>query len=136
LGELLWQRHADALRSAEVGCVLPIPHHWSERFTRAHNPAATLARVLARRLHVPAGEHILRKARRTPPQTTLTATQRRTNVRGAFIVRRPAVVAGTTVLLVDDVLTTGSTSHEAAKVLRRAGVARVVVAVLARGLGQ
>ena len=61
-----------------------------------------------------------------------TATAKRENVRGAFVARRSLRCAGQTVLLVDDVLTTGSTAHEAARALRLAGARRVVVAALAR----
>jgi predicted amidophosphoribosyltransferase len=65
-------------------------------------------------------------------QTQSTPEQRRSNVRGAFLAGAAPELRGKTVLLVDDVLTTGSTASEAARVLKAAGAARVVVAVLAR----
>jgi len=66
-------------------------------------------------------------------QTSQTSAGRRENVRGAFAASRP--LAGRTVLLVDDVMTTGATASEAAHALRTAGTGRVVVAVLARAHG-
>jgi predicted amidophosphoribosyltransferase len=65
-------------------------------------------------------------------QTELSPSARRDNVRGAFLARRSSPCAGLTVLLVDDVMTTCSTAHEAARALRHAGARRVVVAALAR----
>lgn len=136
VGDLLWAQAGTALAAERIELVLPIPHHWSQRLFRPHNPACELARGLARRLMAPVSPHILVKVRRTPAQARLPPSERRTNLRGAFGVRRPAAVAGRTVLLVDDILTTGTTAHQAARELRDAGAARVVVAVLARGLGR
>jgi predicted amidophosphoribosyltransferase len=65
-------------------------------------------------------------------QTGLTDRQRRLNVRGAFQVRRPEVIAGRNIALIDDVITTGATASACALALERAGAARVVVLALAR----
>jgi predicted amidophosphoribosyltransferase len=73
----------------------------------------------------------LRRIRATPPQTSQTPSARRDNVRGAFRARQGLLLEGKTILLVDDVLTTGSTASEAAKALRSARPARIIVAVLA-----
>jgi len=133
---LLWEREEAALRRADVGLVVPVPHHWSERVRRVPNSSQTIAGVLARHLNVAEGGPILTKARRTQKQSELPPSRRRANVRGAFRVAKATSLAGWNVLLVDDVLTTGATADEAAKVLRQAGANRVVVAVLARGLGR
>lgn len=135
-GELLCDREAASLSGEAIGLVLPIPHHWSQRLLRPHNPAAELARVLARRLKAQFSAHILVKVRRTPAQSRLSPTERRANLRGAFRVRGPAAVRGQTILLADDILTTGTTAHQAARVLKDAGAGRILVAVLARGLGR
>lgn len=113
----------------------PVPTYWLQRFSRRQHAAETLAHVWARRLQVPQAPHILRKVRWTPPQARLTPSQRRTNLRQAFAARRDAL-SGASVLLADDVLTTGTTAHEAARQLRLAGAGKVVVAVIARGLGR
>jgi predicted amidophosphoribosyltransferase len=91
-----------------------------------------VARAMATHLGLPCHAWWLRRVRNTPLQTAQTAAGRRENVRGAFAVRRGVPLKGRRVLLVDDVMTTGATAAEAARVLRAAGVAHVAVAVLAR----
>lgn len=109
--------------------VVPIPLHPRRLRVRGFNPAAILARSLARELRAPFDPVALRRVRDTPSQTGLDRRERRHNVRGAFRTAERARLPGR-VWLVDDVVTTGSTLTEAARVLRRAG-ARTVVAVCA-----
>jgi ComF family protein len=128
----LWAEHAaDRLRSAGPQVVVPVPLHWMRRWQRGYNQSETLAQALASHLHLPCKPGWLRRIRRTAKQTAQAPAERRTNVRGAFRARPGTVLKNRTVLLVDDVLTTGSTASEAARALRAAGAARVVVAVLA-----
>jgi ComF family protein len=122
----------EKLGSLNIDCVVPVPLHWWRRWQRGYNQSDTLAHALAKALHRPFFPYGLRRLRQTPMQVGLSVTKRRDNVRGAFSARRVLTIAGKTVLLVDDVMTTGSTAHEAARALRRAGAARIVVAVLAR----
>jgi predicted amidophosphoribosyltransferase len=93
---------------------------------------SALARGLSGRLRVPCQPSWLRRIRNTPPQTRQTTAGRKENVRGAFRARPGAPLRGRSLLLVDDVMTTGATAGEAARALVEAGAARVVVAVLAR----
>jgi ComF family protein len=111
--------------------IVPVPLHWRRRWQRGYNQSETLARILADKLHLPSRPHLLRRIRNTPHQVQQSATARQDNVRGAFVARRRPELIGTIVLLVDDVLTTGSTVNEAAKALRTAGAAKVFVAVAA-----
>jgi len=135
LALLLWQHEDESLREANASVIVPVPQHWVQRLYRPHNAAEVLATVLSRRLHVPVASHIVKKTRWTPPQSRLNPTERRMNLRGAFAANH-ADLSGATVLVVDDVMTTGTTAHEVSKVLRKAGAARVVLAVIARGLGR
>ena len=127
---------ADAARrlaEPEIGLVAPVPIHASRLRERGFHPAGELARSLARALGVPADPRALAQLRATASQTGLDRRARRRNVRGAFAVRAglrlPRCVA-----LVDDVVTTGATLAEAARVLRRAGAQRVVAVCVARTL--
>jgi ComF family protein len=118
------QSHHDAL--------VPMPLHWRRRFIRGFNQAELLARVVSRRTGLPIPD-ALSRSRHTSAQAELaSASQRRANVRGVFVVRRPELAAGKRIILADDVLTTGATVNSAAAALLAAGAARVDVLTLAR----
>lgn len=136
LTDLLWRREADALRAERVDVVLPVPMHWRRRLLRGHNAPEILAELLARQLRIPDRPRGLIRRRSTNPQAGLSVPQRRENVHNAFTVRRRSAVAGKRVLLVDDILTSGATCSEIARVLKRSGAAAVVVAVWARAQGE
>jgi ComF family protein len=134
LGEL-WAEHREvSLREAAADVVIPVPLHWRRRFRRGYNQSEALAQPLADRLHLPCRANWLRRIRATPEQKMpgQTPAQRKANVHHAFRTSSTAAVRGKTVLLVDDVLTTGSTASEAARALRGAEASRVIVAVLGR----
>ena len=118
--------------------VIPVPLHRSKLRQREFNHAELIARA-ALKLRPASGRlnllaSALERKRETPSQTGLTRHQRRENVRGAFGVTQPETVKGREVVLVDDVLTTGATVSECARILRRAGVTKVWVATVARTL--
>lgn len=115
-----------------LDAVIPVPLHPARIRQRGFNQAVDLARPLARRRRLPLLFSTLVRTRDTAPQYGLTFEQRRRNIRGAFAVPRPAEVAEKRLLLVDDVLTTGATIGECARVLKKAGAAEVVVLTLAR----
>jgi ComF family protein len=116
--------------------VVPVPLHSSKLRQRGFNHAELIVRA-ALKLK-PAGRewllqpHALQRCRPTASQTGLTPHQRRDNMRGAFAVTRADELKSREILLVDDVLTTGTTASECARVLRRAGAARIWVATVAR----
>jgi ComF family protein len=131
---VLWAEHAQArLREIGADVVVPVPLHWRRRWSRGYNQSETLAQALAERLGLPCRPRWLRRVRNTPFQTEQTPAERRANVQAGFRARPRPQLHGRTVLLVDDVLTSGSTASEAARALRAAGAARVAVAVLAHG---
>jgi ComF family protein len=131
LARLLLRARRAELAGAEV--VVPVPLHWSRKWKRGYNQAETIAGILAQELGT-AWSNGLRRVRPTRKLAHLSRTARAEEVDGAFVLRRhaPAAIEGRSVLLVDDVLTTGATCAEAARVLKRGGAKRVTVAVLAR----
>jgi len=135
LGRLLGERLAAAPWADAVEVVVPVPLHWTRRVRRGFNQADLLARELVRACRRAAGRAVgrrLLRVRATPHQTRLSATRRAANVRGAFRVRGGADgVWGRHILIVDDVLTSGSTAEECARTLKAAGAAAVYVAVVA-----
>jgi ComF family protein len=134
MGQLLWETRGERIAAWQPDVVVPMPMHWWRRVRRGANSPELLADVLARRLGIPT-RRLLRRRRHTRLQRLLPPGERWINVRGAFQALRQRKFRSARVLLVDDILTTGATSSEAAKVLRAAGAADVAVAVLARGEG-
>ncbi|WP_448202814.1 double zinc ribbon domain-containing protein [Azospirillum sp. sgz302134] len=129
-----WMARAGAELLADADLLAPVPLHRWRLFRRRYNQAALLARATGRRAGVPVVPDLLLRRRATPSQGGLDRKGRAKNVKGAFLLR-PGVkarVEGKRVVLVDDVLTTGATLAECARVLRRAGAARVDVLTLAR----
>ncbi|MEM0900925.1 MAG: ComF family protein [Pseudomonadota bacterium] len=114
--------------------LVPVPLHYRRLAKRGFNQAGWLARAIAKRSSVPVMIDGLKRVKATPSQGGLTARQRRKNVAGAFLARQSRLDAlrGSTVTLVDDVYTTGSTLSAATLALKRAGVADINVLVLAR----
>ena len=119
--------------------VIPVPLHRSKRRARGFNQAELIARAALKNLKLSGVEiatGVLERRRDTASQIGLTRPQRAENIRGAFRVAHLNRVAGREVLLVDDVLTTGTTANECARILRKAGAAKVWVATVARTLKQ
>ena len=112
--------------------LIPVPLHRTRLWVRGFNQSQLVASELSRRLRIPADPFALRRTRRTPPLKGMSALQRRKAVAGAFKVRDKSSVAGKTVILIDDVLTTGSTAEACARTLKRAGAVRVELVSWAR----
>ena len=132
LANLLWLTEQADLDGINVDVIAPVPCHWTRRLMRPHHAAETISRVLAWRMGKPLDRRLLRKKRLTPDQSDLSAAQRRLNLKGAFAIRPfSRSLTGKTVLLIDDILTTGTTANECARTLLRAGAKQVYVAVIA-----
>lgn len=112
--------------------LIPVPLHPRRRRERGFNQAEIVAREVGHLVNLPVSPLALVRRKDTPPQTGLSASERRKSVAGAFAVRRRCHVAGKVVVLVDDVLTTGATALACARALRDAGAAEVRVLTVAR----
>jgi len=110
-----------------------VPLYPRKERERTYNQAALLASGLAGALDVPLLGDCLRRVRATATQTNLSAAQRRKNIHGAFVAEKERWIEGRALLLVDDVMTTGATVDECAKVLKKAGASKVFVVTVARG---
>ena len=132
LAALLVERAPFAVGAYDA--VMPVPLHVQRLRWRGFNQAQFLAQPLARAANVTLDPHSLQRVRPTRPQVDLDETERRRNVAGAFRVARPQRVKGRSILLVDDVYTTGATVNECSSVLLHAGARRVDVLVLARAV--
>ncbi len=132
MGRTLHEVAGDRIKEFGVQVIVPVPLHWRRRLARGYNQAAAIAREVALGLGVEYAPQVMRRNKFTSQHVQPTAAARRENMRGAFVAKDSASLRHRTVLLVDDVMTTGSTVAEAAKSLREAGAKSIVVAVLAR----
>ena len=114
--------------------IIPVPLHRKRLRSRGFNQAVLLGELFSSHWKIPLERHNLRRIRWTEPQVNLSARDRRANVKGAFSIQNPDLVHGRRILLVDDVLTTGSTVEECAVVLKAAGAEDVTIITVARAL--
>lgn len=134
LTNLFIRQAAPALAAVEWDLLVPVPLHSVRARTREFNQSERLARRLSRATGIPMNARLLRRNQPTDTQTLLNRRQRAANVRHAFGFTGRDSVKGARIVLVDDVLTTGATTSECARVLRQAGAREVLVWTLARGL--
>lgn len=131
LARAMFDEKSSRFHSERFDAVVPIPEHWTRRAFHAHYAAETFAREIARQLHAPWAPRALIKWHRTAKQATSPTPVRRRQQNGSFRVRGGIDLKDKTILLVDDILTTGSTASAAAKTLKQAGAKQVLVAVIA-----
>lgn len=122
----------EPLQKYRPDLVVPVPMHWLHRLWRRTNSPETMARQIAHCLGVYLEVPLLIRRKRTEPQHELSRKDRFENVHDAFVVRKGYDLSGARVLLIDDILTTGATASEAAKVLKQAGAKEVVVGIAAK----
>ena len=132
LGSLLASFAQTWIGEFKGSLVMPVPLHPRRLRARGFNQSLLLARCVASKTCADLDFLSLRRTRLTRPQTELSSEERKKNVRRAFEVVKPEAVKKRTILLVDDVATTGSTLNECAKALKRAGADSVLCLALAR----
>ena len=127
--------HADKYLPFECDVVTTVPLHFTRRAQRGFNQADLIARRLcevAKWRYVP---DALSRVRATPKQTFMTPRERERNVRDAFVVVDEEIVRGRSIMIIDDVFTTGSSANECARMLRDAGAGRIIIFTFARAAG-
>ena len=132
LGKLLAQQFAGEIRQFRPDAVVPIPMHVWRRLSRRANPPVSLATALTRRLGLAVEPNLLCWQRDTSTQLGLSQQGRFRNMRNVMRIRSGYQLDAPRILLVDDILTTGATCSEAARVLKKNGAAEVSVAVVGR----
>lgn len=132
IGEMLLSAFIsdDYFKAEKPDCLLPVPLHISRLRQRGFNQSIEIARVMAKRLHIPLEYDAVIRQRSTTAQTGLNARQRQKNIKGAFSIVKK--INHKHVLIIDDVVTTGSTVNELARLLKKNGVQRVGVLSIAR----
>lgn len=134
LALLMIERLSDFVGLRPPDLIMPVPLHRKRLQSRGFNQAVLLGEILSSHWKLPLDRYNLRRTRWTEPQVNLSAGERRANVKGAFSVQKSCLVHGRRVLLVDDVLTTGSTVEECSLLLKTVGAKEVTVITAARAL--
>ena len=131
LGRIFAERHLDCLKSHKVDFIVPVPLYHSKKAERGFNQSFYFAKGIKDIINIPVNEHVLKRIKFTGTQTQLNKFERKENVKGAFKCVRVGQISGKKILLVDDVLTTGSTMSECALVLKNAGAHKIIAATIA-----
>jgi ComF family protein len=132
--DLLYPAFQRLTRDYPVDLLVPVPLHTRRLRERGFNQALLLAKELSKRTGIPYEERALKKIKDTPVQITLKKRERRKNLTKAFQVKDREAINGKSVMLVDDVYTTGATVNECSRALRTAGAEMVAVITVARAL--
>lgn len=119
-----------------VDFVMSVPLHKSRLRHREFNQSHLLAKQFAEDIHIPLRDDIVIRHKNTKAQSQLKPEERHKNIQGAFIVIKPEDVINKTILIIDDIVTTGSTANEMSKVLRENGASRIMILSLARAYTQ
>lgn len=130
---LLTKRIENLLDVKKYSMVLSVPLYKSREIERGYNQAFLISKALGKELELPECSKLIKRVRHTQPQSLLDNKKRSENVSGAFKVTIPEKIKGKSILLVDDILTTGFTLEEAGGTLKRAGAERVTGIVVATG---
>ena len=134
LADLMSRFTNENLLDKKFDIIVPIPLHRSKMRERGFNQAELLAKDLAKAINTPVCANALKRIKPTISQTGLSKTKRFTNLRGAFKIDDNNVIYAKSILLIDDVCTTGSTLDEAAKILLKSGAKSVKALVFAKGI--
>ncbi|KPL04083.1 MAG: hypothetical protein AMJ90_02195 [candidate division Zixibacteria bacterium SM23_73_2] len=110
--------------------LIPVPLHPAKRRERGYNQSEILGKVISREMNIPLLKNALKRIKKTEDQTKLSDEERKENVKDAFEVSSPEVIEDKRIVLVDDVITTGATLNECARVLKDNGAKKVVGATL------
>lgn len=130
-----WLQTLEHFDAKQYDFVVPIPQHWFRRVVVRYNQAEVIAENVARELKIPVRRNWLYRTRLTDKQGTKTIIERRTSVTNSFGCKLAGELKSAKILVVDDIVTSGATAHEAAAALRKSGAAQVDIAAFARGVG-
>lgn len=116
----------------EIDIVVPVPIHFFRDFSRGYNQSLLIAKFISQEMKLTLRNDIIKKVKNTVPQSMLTATRRKKNAYNAYKINKASLLKGKTILLIDDIYTTGATVNECSRVLKENGVKKVIVATIAK----
>ena len=125
LGRLIAKIWFDEIIRWNADLIVPVPLHRLKKAERGYNQSDYIAKGLSKELNIPFKSHLIKRIRHTETQTHLNLIERKENVKNAFKVTRKNEIFGKRIIIVDDVVTTGSTISECALVLKEAGAEKI-----------
>lgn len=131
LGKLIGSNKALQIMDWGIDLIVPVPLHYQKKYERGYNQAYYIAKGISIKTGIKLRTDIIKRIRYTQTQTKLTSIQRKTNINAAFKAVRSKAIIGKSILLVDDIITTGSTITECAKTLLMNGALKVYAASIA-----
>lgn len=130
-GKIIGNQINDKIRAWKINLILPVPLHYAKKAERGYNQSEFIAKGISSFTGIEWDRKTIKRKRYTETQTHLTAEERQTNVKDAFEIKNRKKVKGKNILLVDDVITTGSTISECANQLLLAGAEKVYATSIA-----
>jgi len=131
LGEKLGETNSYKISSWDIDCIVPIPLHHLKKTERGYNQSFYIAKGLSKSLNIQISKYFLKRKKFTQSQTTMDLIEREENMKEAFVAKKTSKLKGLNILLVDDVITTGSTIKECGKTLLNANADKVYAASIA-----
>lgn len=131
LAKIYAEELADTGFFSDIDCIVPVPLHWKRQLKRRYNQCEYIARGISAVTRLPLYNNVVKRTTNNASQTTVNHTERKDNVEGIFNLKRPELIEGKHVLLVDDVTTTGATIISCAKELAKANGVKISVLTLA-----
>lgn len=128
--KIIYYKYRDIINTADL--VIPVPMHKLKRILRLYNQAHILAKDISILANIPLDPKSLKKVKYTKSQTFLTKSERSKNLVNTIIVENNELIKGKKILLVDDVITTGETINNCAKVLKKNGASKVIILSIAK----
>lgn len=125
LGEIIAEKCGEKIYTWNINLIVPVPLHQLKKVNRGYNQSFYIAKGLGKSLNISVKQNILKRIKFTQTQTALTLIERQENVEGAFRVKNKGMIKGKNILLIDDVITTGATINECAKVLIENGAKKI-----------
>ncbi len=129
-GTILANKIMESSLFPNIDYIIPVPMHREKRKTRGYNPASLISTVLTKELDIPNLQDVLIKKENNPTQTNKNRSERQSNVKNAFEIKNAQVVKGKSILLVDDIITTGATSGKCCELLKENGAKKISVVAL------
>ena len=133
LAELLYKSIIDKMDYENFDIIMSVPLHKEREKIRGYNQSKLISKELSKKLSICEASQILKKTKNIFPQSLLKKDERHKNIKDTFEVNNKKVVQGKSVILVDDILTTGATLNEISKCLKECGIVRIVAIVVASG---